>query len=127
MTNNSCLLFKDLSHQIIGMAFKIHRSLGPSLPEHCYHHAFVHELSLHAHIPFVSQKMHEVFYDETHVGHFFTDLIIDNKIIIELKSDANITPNHFAQLLTYLRVTKLKVGYIINFGSRSLQFKRLIL
>ena len=126
MTNNNEILFKELSYQIIGIAFKIHTKLGSALPEHCYHHAFEHELTSQG-IPFTTQQIHQVYYSDANVGHFYSDLIIDSKIIIELKSDEKITTNHFAQLFTYLRVCKLKVGYLINFGSRSLQFKRLIL
>jgi GxxExxY protein len=126
MSNNKEILFKELSYQVIGIAFKIHTKLGSALPEHCYHHAFEHELALMG-IPFTTQQVHQVYYDNNNVGHFFSDLVIDNKIILELKSDASITSNHVAQLFTYLRVTRLKVGYIINFGYKSLQFKRLIL
>jgi len=118
--------YKDLSHQIIGCAFRVHTKLGSHLPEHCYEHALILELTklgIHS----VEQQRFEVLYDETHVGHFFTDIIVDSKIVLELKSDERLTLNHESQLFTYLRVTKLKVGYLLNFGNKSLQFKRLIL
>ncbi len=124
MNNN--ILYKDLSYTIIGTAFKVHSRLGCALPEYCYSRALVIEFT-NLNIPFTHQKRHDVNYNNEYVGHFFTDLIIDDKIILELKSDLNITPNHYAQLFTYLRTTNIKVGYIINFGSRHLQFKRLIL
>ena len=126
MNNNTNILFKDLSYTIIGIAFKVHSKLGCALPEYCYSRALVHEF-IKQDIPHTHQKRHDVNYDCEYVGHFFTDLIIDDKIILELKSDLKITPNHYAQLFTYLRTTHFKVGYIINFGSRHLQFKRLIL
>src|SRR4030043_722580 len=114
------IYFKELSYTIIGIAFKVHTKLGCGLPEHCYHHALEAEFS-HSHIPFLSQKRHDVYYNDEYVGHFFTDLIIDNKIILELKSDEHITANHESQLFTYLRVCKLKVGYLLNFGVKALQ------
>ena len=124
MNNN--ILFKELSYRIIGIAFKIHSKLGCTLPEKCYQHAFEHELSSQG-ISFTSQQAHQVYYNDNPVGIYYSDLIIDNKIIIELKSDDRITQGHISQLFTYLRVTSIKVGYVINFGAESLQFKRVVL
>jgi len=117
---------KDLSYTIIGIAFKVHSKLGCGLPEHCYQHALEAEFTV-SRIPFLSQKRHDVHYNGEYVGHFFTDLIIDNKIILELKSNDHISVNHESQLFTYLHASGLKVGYVICFGARSLKFKRLIL
>ena len=119
-------LYKDLSHQIIGCAFKVHTALGSHLPEHCYEHALVHELHRLG-ISAVEQQRFEVYYHDEHVGHFFTDIIVDSKIVLEIKSTDKLIPNYESQLFTYLRVTKLKVGYLLNFGNKSVQFKRLIL
>jgi len=126
MSNNNDILYKELTDQIIGLAFNVHAKIGCALPEHIYERSLCLELTKH-NIPHVHQKRYDVYYDDEHVGHFFTDIVVDNKVILELKSDEKITPNHFAQTFTYLRVTKLKVAYIINFGVRQLQFKRLIL
>ena len=124
MTDN--ILFKDLSYRIIGIAFKIHSKLGCALPEKCYQHAFQQEIDTQ-HIPFTAQQAHQVYYNDNLVGIYYSDLIIENKIILELKSDDRITQGHVSQLFTYLRVTGIKVGYVINFGAKSLQFKRVIL
>ena len=77
-------------------------------------------------ITYTSEERHLVHYNDVQVGHFFTDLIVDNKIILELKSDERITSSHIAQLFTYLKASKINVGYILAFGSQSLKFKRLI-
>src|SRR4030042_1680329 len=114
------IYFKELSYTIIGISFKVHSKLGCGLPEHCYHHALEAEFS-HSLISFLSQKRHDVYYNDEYVGHFFTDLIIDNKIILELKADEHITANHTSQLFTYLHATGLKVGYVIYFSARSLK------
>ena len=124
MTKN--ILFKELSYTILGIAFKVHTKIGAALPEHVYHHALEQELTASG-IPFTSQECHQVYYNGSNVGHFFTDIIVDNKIILELKSDECFTQGHHSQLFTYLRVTGLHVGYLLNFGTKSLCFKRLIL
>jgi GxxExxY protein len=121
------ILFKDLSDTIIGIAFKVHAKLGSYLPELVYERSMIIELNKQ-NIPAVHQQRYEVCYDtDEPVGHFYADIVVDNKIILELKSSDKITTNHFAQLYTYLRVSKIKLGYIINFGTRHMQFKRLIL
>jgi GxxExxY protein len=120
------ILYRDLSYQIIGVCFTVHTKIGCALPEHIYNRALYLEFERIG-MPAVEQSKFDVNYNDERVGHFFTDLIIDNKIILELKSTEGIFPHHQSQLLTYLSVTKLKVGYIINFGLKQLQFKRLIL
>jgi len=124
--SDKTIYFKELSSTVIGSAFRVHSKLGCYLPEHCYQHALEIEFQ-RLNIPFLRQKEHDVYYNEEHVGHFFTDLIIDNSIVLELKSSESITGNHLSQLFTYLRITKIKVGYVLNFGAKHLQFKRLIL
>ena len=126
MSYDSSFLYRNLSYQILGCAFTVHSSLGSHLPEKVYENALVMEFQRLS-IPYTRQKQYEVTYDGTHCGHFFTDLIVNNQIILELKSDEFISSSHQSQLFTYLRVCNLKVGYILNFGRRSLQFKRLIL
>ena len=124
MTKN--ILFKELSDTIIGIAFKVHTKIGSALPEHCYHHALEQEMLAHS-IPYTSQQCHQVYYNGSNVGHFFSDIIVDNKIILELKSSDCITQGYIAQLFTYLRISGLRVGYLLNFGTKSLGFKRLVL
>jgi GxxExxY protein len=119
-------LYKELSYKIVGIALRVHSKLGSFLPEHCYHRALVKEF-IYADIPCTSQQKHGVYYSGEQVGHFFTDIIVDNKIILELKSQEAITGNHLSQLFTYLRVCQLRVGYLFNFGARHFQLKRLIL
>jgi GxxExxY protein len=120
------ILYKELSYIIIGAAFTVHRALGCGFPEACYHRALSLEFTRLA-IPFTEQETFDVFYNSEHCGSLRTDLIIDRKIILELKSAESITSSHVAQLFSYLRATHIKVGYVLNFGSRSMQFQRLIL
>ena len=124
--DNKVILYKELSYAVIGACFAVHTRLGCALPEVCYNRALSVEFT-NKKIKHDIQKKFDVFYDFVQVGHFFSDIVIDNKIILELKSNDKLTANHESQLFTYLRVSKLRVGYLVNFGLKSLQFKRLIL
>ena len=119
-------LFKELSYSVIGAAFRVHSTLGCGLPEHCYNRALFIELSS-LNISAVQQKLYDVHYAGTKVGHFFADIVVDNSIILELKSDDRLTASHESQLITYLTISGIRVGYLLNFGGASLQFKRLVL
>jgi GxxExxY protein len=126
MSKTTDILYKELSYIIVGAAFTVHRALGCGFPEACYHHALSIEFTRLA-IPFTEEEAFDVFYDSHHCGSLRTDIIVDHKIILELKSADSITPSHIAQLFSYLRCTKVRVGYVLNFGSKSLEFRRLIL
>jgi GxxExxY protein len=124
--NNVNILYKELSHTIIGIAMRVHTRLGGGLPEIVYTRSMAIELET-AGIPYSKEFKVLVEYNEQPVGHLIPDIVVDNKIIMELKSDKDIYPHHLSQLLSYLRATHIKVGYVVNFGLASLQFKRLIL
>jgi GxxExxY protein len=121
------LLYRDLSYKVIGCAFKVHRILGCYLPEHVYQKSLSTELQFSGIINTVCQKSFQVYYQSVYAGHFFTDIIVEDKIVLELKSTERITKEYEAQLFTYLHLSKLKVGFVINFGTRSMTYKRLIL
>jgi len=126
MSKNNEILFKELSYHIIGAAFKVHSTLGCGFNESCYQTALALELQSLS-LPFTQQEKFDVYYQDQFCGYLLTDMIVDHSIILELKSAETVTSSHVAQLLSYLRATKLKVGYVLNFGSKSLEFKRLIL
>jgi GxxExxY protein len=123
---DNTILYKELSYTIIGTAMAVHRKLGCLLPEHIYSKALAFEFTK-AGITCDRERYYKVAYDDQMLGKFYVDLIIDNKIILELKSDEHITQNHQSQLFTYLHISGIRVGYVFNFGVRKLQFKRLIL
>ena len=125
--NNKDFLYRDLSYRIIGCAMKVHRTLGCYLPEHVYQKALTTELQMSGIANCASQKSFQVYYESVYAGHFFTDIIVEDKVILELKSTERITKEHEAQLFTYLHLSRLKVGDVLNFGTRSMTFKRLIL
>jgi GxxExxY protein len=110
----------DLTHKIIGLAMRVHRRLGPGLLESVYELCLCHELDRAA-IPFHRQVTLPVSYDEILLDcGYVADIIVDNQVILELKSVERVLPLHEAQLLTYLRLSACHVGLLINFNSVSL-------
>jgi GxxExxY protein len=110
-----------LSEQIINAAIEVHRTLGgPGLLESLYEDALYHELKLR-NIPVQSQILVPVNYKGCSLREpMRLDLLVDNKVIIEVKATEKENPVHKAQILTYLRLTKLKLGLVINFGQGKL-------
>ena len=112
-----------LTHEIIGLAMKIHRKLGPGFLESVYHNALAHELGK-AGLEHHSQHHIDVIYDEVRVGQFIADFFIEDRVLVELKAILDLTSTHEAQLVNYLTATHVEIGLLLNFGSSSLQFKR---
>lgn len=119
-------LYKELSHKLVGMAYSIHNILGPGLLESAYEGAMVIELEI-AGIAFERQKVFPVYYKGRLAGAYAADLVVENSIILELKVVKQLTDIHRAQLLNYLHISKLKVGYLFNFFGLRVRFSRLIL
>jgi GxxExxY protein len=119
------LLHSQLSHRVIGLCFKVHSGLGCALPERLYSRAMHRELES-AGIPHTVEEVHKVYYAGEELGIFRSDIIVDRSIILEFKSVDVITPAYESQILTYMSVTRIQVGLIVNFGVRSLQFRRLV-
>ena len=119
---------EQLIQKVIGVAIEVHRHLGPGFIESIYERALYHELQLQG-IPFEKQVDIIVPYKDTSIPGQRLDLIIDNFLILELKAVEEIKPIHEAQLLSYLKSTKLKIGLIINFKVKQLKsgIKRIVL
>ncbi len=121
--------FDKLSKKVIGCAIEVHRYLGPGLLESTYEQCLAHELRT-ANIPFQLQYPLPVEYKEINLDcGYRVDLLVDNSIIVELKSVDSLLPIHDAQLLTYMRLTQIKIGLIINFNVKLLKtgIKRMVL
>ncbi|MEE1001401.1 MAG: GxxExxY protein [Bacteroidales bacterium] len=112
---------KDISYDIIGCAYEVHRTLGPGLLESVYQKALVQELKLRG-FNVKSEVDIEINYKGVNVGSDLRlDIIVNDTIIIELKSVETILPIHKKQLLTYLRLTNLQLGLLINFNTNLLK------
>ena len=113
----------DLTEKIIGAAMAVHRSLGPGLDEKIYENALCLEFVAQS-LDFSQQQQFPVFYRNKPVGNLITDLIVEGKVIIETKVASGISDAHIAQSLSYLSISGLQVGLILNFRTASLTFKR---
>jgi GxxExxY protein len=111
----------DLTYEVRGCLFKVHSKLGPGLLESIYEEALTYEL-VQAEIPFKTQVMYPVYYDEVKLSkEFRLDILIDEQLILELKSVETLGPVHAKQMLTYLKITNLKIGLLVNFNVANLQ------
>lgn len=117
--------FEDLSKKIIGAAIEVHRELGPGFLEGIYEEALKVELSEHG-LHFDCQKEIKVEYVGVEVGTHRLDVLIENKIIVELKAVTAFSDIHFAQLRSYLKATGLKVGLLLNFAKPTLEARRVV-
>ena len=111
----------DISNKVIGLAIKVHKALGPGLLESAYEKVLVYELRKHG-FEVDCQKAIAIKYDELVIDEGFrADIIINNLLIIELKSVKSIEDIHLKQLLTYLRLSDKKLGILINFNETYLK------
>ena len=122
------MTLNELTEKIIGLAIKVHRTLGPGFLESVYQAALAYELEK-ANIPFEKEKTLPVPYEDIllEIG-FRCDFLIDKRIIVECKSVKEVTPLDHAQLLNYLKITDLQLGLLINFNVRMLSkgIKRIV-
>ena len=118
-----------LSNRVIGLALEVHQKLGPGLLESVYQRCLAYELSK-SEIRFSAETQIPVRYGEVHIDCAFrADMIVEECLLLELKAVERILPIHKAQFLTYLRLTGLRLGLIINFNTRLLKdgIKRIVL
>jgi GxxExxY protein len=107
----------EIAKEIVDAAFKIHKQLGPGLLESAYEAVLVHELTKRG-LRVVAQQPIAMNYDGVQIEVAFkADLIVENKVIVELKSIEKLAPVHGKQLLTYLRLADKRLGLLINFGA----------
>ena len=122
------LLYQELTGSILRCAYKVHSKLGPGLLESAYEECFYYELEK-AKLIVMKQKPMPLIYEEKKLElGYRIDLFVENKVVIEIKSVDTINPVHIAQLMTYLKLSKCKIGFLINFNVVSLKdgIKRVI-
>ena len=119
------IIYKELSETVMGFAFKVHRTFGPGLLESAYEEGMCWELR-NADIPFKQQQKYPLCYNGDYISSYYADLVVDDKIILELKAVKEFNSLMEAQLINYLKLSKVPVGYLINFNSLSVKFKRFV-
>jgi GxxExxY protein len=120
------LAHNELTRAVIGAAMEVHSNLGPGFLESVYEEAMAIEFNLRK-TPYEKQKAIPVMYKGEKAKDFFCDILVDGKVLVELKALKAITNVEEAQVLNYLKATGLNVGLLINFGEQSLRYKRLVL
>jgi len=120
------ILYKELSYKIVGLAMQVHTELGYGFLEKVYENALMislreNEIKAEQQIPI------KVYFHGQIVGEYITDILVEDIIILELKSQPNISDIHKSQTINYLKATGLKLGLLLNFGKRRLESERLVL
>ncbi len=126
MDTNRKILHKDLSYKIVGLAMQIHSELGFGFLEKVYENSMM-VLFRRENIMAKQQAPISVSFEGEIVGDYYADILIEDKIILELKAIEKITDAHKAQALNYLKATGLKLASIINFGKQRLEYERIVL
>lgn len=116
--------YSDITEKIIGACMKIHRHLGSGFQEVIYQRCLEVELRT-AGLKFEREKEQNIFYESTCVGTRRVDFLVEEKILVELKAQIKLEHLHLAQAINYLEAFNLEVGLLINFGGRSLEYRRL--
>jgi|SRR5882724_10653392 len=125
-TNDDKLLYKDEVFQVVGCAIEVLNTLGHGIVEKPYENALVVEFQLRG-IPFRQQPVFDVLYKGNKIGLFVPDLIAFDALVVDTKVIERITDHERGLMLNYLRITKLRVGVILNFKHRKLEWERMIL
>jgi GxxExxY protein len=114
---NSDFKYKDLTEKILKVFYKVYNKLGYGFLEKVYENAMMIELK-QENIPATAQAPIRVIYNGEVIGDYYADVLVDNKVIVELKAARNLSEENEAQLLNYLKATGIEVGLLLNFGLR---------
>ena len=117
--------YSEITHKINGSAMKVHSTLGNGFQEVIYQRAMAIELTKQG-FSFQRELEMQIYYDGQEIGTRRVDFLVEDKVMVELKALTVLEDVHLAQAINYLEAHNLEIGLLINFGSKSLQFKRLI-
>ena len=118
------MLYEELSGKTIQAFYTVYNCLGHGFLERVYENAMMVELRKLG-VLAEQQKRIDVWYENCKVGEYFSDIVVENKIILELKAAEGIAPEHEAQLLHYLKATDIELGLLFNFGSKPQMLRRI--
>ena len=125
MPQEDDFIHKELIYKIIGCAMKVHRELGYGFLEKVYESALMILLEKEGVIA-RQQYPISVYFENKVVGEYFADILVEDKVLIELKAIERTANTHYAQLLNYLKATKIRLGLLVNFAPRKLEYERII-
>jgi GxxExxY protein len=125
-TNNPNIIYADLSYEIMGAIFEVHKELGPGFIESIYEKALIEELTKRG-IKVETQKVIDISYKDKKVGVHRLDLIVEDKVVIELKTVERFSIHHKAQLTSYLKASGYKLGILVNFSKSKIEYQRVVI
>ena len=117
--------YSDITQRIIGCAMRVHSALGCGFPEIIYHRVMIIEMKDEG-LNFESEKEIPVFYKLQQIGKRRVDFLVENVVLVEIKAVSQMDDGNLAQGINYLEAFNLEIGLLINFGAKSLEFRRLI-
>jgi GxxExxY protein len=118
------VIYPELSYNIMEAVFEVHNQLGPGFGEEIYQQALIVEMETRS-IPFEAQKSLVVWYKGKPMGTYRLDFLVDGKIILELKAVSSLNDLFKQQLTSYLKATDLRLGILLNFGTRRVEYIRI--
>ena len=124
-STNDEYLYEELTYKIRGAFFEVYNTLGPGFKEAIYHRALVVQFRL-LDLPFEEEAPLPIVFKGEKIGIYKPDLVVDNKVIVEIKALPQMAPVHEKQLYSYLRGSKFKLGFLVNFGGEELDIRRRI-
>ena len=124
-TNKTNIIYQDLSYQIMGAIFEVHKELGPGFLESVYEKALLLELTSRG-MKVDVEKIFDLIYKGKKVGTHRLDLIVEDKIVVELKTVERFAPHHTAQLLSYLKASGHRLGILVNFSRTKVESRRVV-
>src|SRR4030042_3033800 len=126
MANNTNVIYSDLSYEIMGAIFEVHKTLGPGFVESVYKKALIEEFTKRA-IKVETQKVIDVIYKGKKIGVHRLDLFVESKVVVELKTVERFATYHTAQLLSYLKASGYRLGILVNFSRAKVESRRVVM
>jgi GxxExxY protein len=120
------IIYPDLSYDIMAAIFEVHKVLGPGFLESIYEKALIEELESRG-IKVETQKVIDLMYKDRKIGIHRLDLVVDNKVVIELKTVERFSIHHKAQLTSYLKASGYKLGILVNFSKSKAEYQRVVM
>jgi len=117
--------YSDITRRIIGAAMKVHSTLGNGFQEVIYQRALAIEMAKQG-LSFQRELEMQIYYDEQEIGTRRVDFLVEDKVMVELKALTKLEDVHLAQAINYLEAYGLEVGLLLNFGAKSLEYKRVV-
>jgi GxxExxY protein len=125
-TNEMNIIYPDLSYEIMGAIFEVHKKLGPGFLESIYEKALIEELSNRG-MKFETQKIINLTYKNKKIGIHRLDLVVEDKVVIELKTVERFSVHPKAQLTSYLKASGYKLGILVNFSKSKVEYNRVLI